>query len=205
MLLVTSGLASCFLRGLPARHQRCLSPCTLSPRSSMVRQLGSLKLLLPGVDGWLARRLGQTSRFGAWLDVVVDNLSRGMLWSLLFQWGWLVSALEWCVFVCNHHTRGEQWKSSFSSSPPLIRAIMANGFRTPLGVWAVSGLHCLPLWLYAHRTGFLSDCLDLHPWIQSMGMLLLAAGRVLALSAEAWCIWTHIRHLLYNEAEEKKP
>lgn len=38
-----------------------------------------------GVDGWLARRLTQCSRFGAWLDVVVDNLGRGMLWSLLFE------------------------------------------------------------------------------------------------------------------------
>ncbi|XP_039478558.1 CDP-diacylglycerol--inositol 3-phosphatidyltransferase 1 [Oreochromis aureus] len=40
---------------------------------------------LDAVDGWLARRLGQTSRFGAWLDVAVDNLGRGMLWSLLFK------------------------------------------------------------------------------------------------------------------------
>lgn len=44
-----------------------------------------------GVDGWMARRLGQTSRFGAWLDVVVDNLGRGMLWSLLFEVWWLQS------------------------------------------------------------------------------------------------------------------
>lgn len=44
-----------------------------------------LSFLSPGVDGWLARRLGQCSRFGAWLDVVVDNLGRGMLWSLLFK------------------------------------------------------------------------------------------------------------------------
>lgn len=44
-----------------------------------------LSFLSPGVDGWLARRLGQSSRFGAWLDVVGDNLGRGMLWSLLFK------------------------------------------------------------------------------------------------------------------------
>ncbi|XP_013889356.1 uncharacterized protein si:ch1073-145m9.1 isoform X2 [Austrofundulus limnaeus] len=166
--------------------------------------LYSVCMVLDGVDGWLARRLDQVSRFGAWLDVVVDNLSRGMLWSLLFQWGWLVSSVEWCVFVCNHHTRGEQWKSSFNNSPRLIRAIMANGFRTPLGVWVVSGLHCLPLWLYAHRSGVLSDHLDLHPWTQAVGTVLLAAGRLLALSAETWCIWTHISFLLNDEPEEKK-
>uniref|UniRef100_A0A3Q1FXI6 Uncharacterized LOC110955868 n=1 Tax=Acanthochromis polyacanthus TaxID=80966 RepID=A0A3Q1FXI6_9TELE len=146
--------------------------------------LYSVSIALDGVDGWLARRLGQTSRFGAWLDVVVDNLGRGMLWSLLFEWGFLVCALEWCVFVCNHSTRGDRWKESFSSSPPLIQAIMANGFWTPLGAWVVGGLHCLPLWLYWYQRGLLSHWLDLPLWIQAAGTLLLAAGRLLALSAE---------------------
>uniref|UniRef100_A0AAZ1Y3I7 Uncharacterized protein n=1 Tax=Oreochromis aureus TaxID=47969 RepID=A0AAZ1Y3I7_OREAU len=125
-----------------------------------------------------------TSRFGAWLDVAVDNLGRGMLWSLLFKWGWMVSALEWCVFMYNHSTRGEQW-NSFGSSPPLVQAVTANGnppatvFRTPLGVWVVGGLHCLPVWLYACQWGVLSHWLELPLWIQHVGMLLLAAGRVL--------------------------
>ncbi|KAF3847248.1 hypothetical protein F7725_020276, partial [Dissostichus mawsoni] len=91
--------------------------------------LYSIFIALDGVDGWLARRLGQCSRFGAWLDVVVDNLGRGLLWSLLFKWAWLVSAVEWCVFVCNHSATGDQWKNSFISSPRLIQAIMANGKR----------------------------------------------------------------------------
>jgi len=38
-----------------------------------------------GVDGWVARKLQQTSRFGAWLDVVIDNVGRGMLWNMLFD------------------------------------------------------------------------------------------------------------------------
>ncbi|KAM3615839.1 uncharacterized protein V6R79_008540 [Siganus canaliculatus] len=152
-----------------------------------------------GVDGWLARSLGQTSRFGAWLDVVVDNLGRGMLWSLLFEWGWLVPAVEWCVFVCNHSTRGHQWKSSFTSSPRIIQAIMANGFRTPLGTWVVSGLHCLPLWLYGCQRDLLAHWLHLPLWIQMLGTLLLATGRLLALSVEMWCIWTHIEHLIDDE------
>ncbi|XP_040901530.1 uncharacterized protein si:ch1073-145m9.1 isoform X1 [Toxotes jaculatrix] len=164
----------------------------------------SVSIALDGVDGWLARRLGQSSRFGAWLDVVVDNLGRGMLWSLLFEWGWLVSALEWCVFVCNHNTRGGHWKNSFACSPRLIQAIMANGFRTPLGVWVVSGLHCLPLWLYGYQRDLLSHWLYLPLWIQALGIMLLAVGRVLALTAEMWCVWTHIKHLTHDELEEKK-
>lgn len=46
---------------------------------------------------------------------------------LVFQLGWLVTAVEWCVFVCNHNARGEHWKNSFSTSPSLIQAVMANG------------------------------------------------------------------------------
>lgn len=159
----------------------------------------SIFVTLDGVDGWLARSLGQTSGFGAWLDVVVDNLGRGMLWSLLFEWGWLVPAVEWCVFVCNHSARGDHWKSSFTSSPRVIQAIMVNGFQTPLGTWVVSGLHCLPLWLYGCQRGLLAHWLHLPLWIQTVGTLLLATGRLLALLVEVWCIWTHIKHLIDDE------
>ena len=34
-----------------------------------------------GLDGYAARKLNQISVFGAWLDVVVDVIGRGMLWS----------------------------------------------------------------------------------------------------------------------------
>lgn len=157
--------------------------------------LYSLSVGLDGVDGWFARRLGQTSRFGSWLDVMVDNLGRGMLWSLVWQLGWLVSAVEWCVFVCNHGIKGDQWKNSFNRSPPIIRAIMANGFRTPLGLWVVAGLHCLPLWLYGGQRGLLSNWLGMPHWAQTVGTVLLVAGRLLALIVEMWCVWRHVRHL----------
>lgn len=163
--------------------------------------LYSSSVLLDGVDGWLARRLKQVSRFGAWLDVVVDNLSRGMLWSLICQSGWLVSAVEWCVFVCNHSSKGHDWKNSFSHSPRIVQAVMANGFRTPLGLLVVAGLHVLPLWLYC--------CLHqlppgLSPWARDGVTALLSAGRSLAFIAEAWCIWTHVQFLTKDEDEEKK-
>ncbi|KAM9801200.1 uncharacterized protein ACB057_008265 [Neosynchiropus ocellatus] len=164
--------------------------------------LYSLSVGLDGVDGWLARRLGQTSRFGAWLDVVVDNLGRGMVWSHVWQLGWLVSAMEWCVFLCNHATQGERWKKSFSSGPPIVRAIMANGFRTPLGLWVVGGLHGLPLWLYGGQHGLLSSWLLMPPWAQAVGTVLLAAGRALALRAEIWCVWMHVHHLSRGEEND---
>lgn len=41
-----------------------------------------------------------------------------------------MSALEWCVFVCNHSARGDHWKNSFTTSPQFIQAIMANGNKS---------------------------------------------------------------------------
>lgn len=58
------------------------------------------------------------------------------------------------------------------------------GFQTPLGIWVIIGIHCLPLWLYGDRCGLLSQSLGLTPWIQTVGTLVLAAGRLLGFVAE---------------------
>ncbi|XP_036393259.1 uncharacterized protein si:ch1073-145m9.1 isoform X1 [Megalops cyprinoides] len=159
-----------------------------------------------GLDGWAARRFNQTSEFGAWLDVVVDNLGRSMLWTMLFEWGWLVSSLEWCVFVCNHHARGAQWKNSFSESPRWVQAVMTKGFKTPLGVLVIGGLHVLPVWLYGYQLGVLTEPLCVPDWLQVLGILLLAMGRVLCFAVEVWCIWSHVRFLTRedNQVERKE-
>ncbi|XP_005157664.1 uncharacterized protein si:ch1073-145m9.1 [Danio rerio] len=162
-----------------------------------------LSVILDGVDGWVARRLRQTSRFGAWLDVVIDNVGRGMIWNMLYDWGWLVSSVEWCVFVCNHNARGAQWKNSFSESPVWVQAVMANGFKTPLGILTVAGLHVLPVWLYVFQHEVLSQALCAPNWLQIVGILVLAAGRVLGFAVEMWCISTHLKCLLKDEEEEK--
>ena len=38
-----------------------------------------------GLDGYVARKFNQTSAFGAWFDVVIDIISRGMLWSNVYS------------------------------------------------------------------------------------------------------------------------
>ncbi|XP_041920390.1 uncharacterized protein si:ch1073-145m9.1 isoform X1 [Alosa sapidissima] len=152
-------------------------------------------IILDGIDGWIARRLNQTSRFGAWLDVIIDNMGRSMVWNMLFQWGWLISTLEWCVFVCNHSAFGVQWKSSFKESPYWVNAIMAKGFKTPLGVFTVAGLHVLPVWLYGCQHGVLTNTFYIPEWCQGLVLLLLIAGRLLCMSVEMWCIWTHVLYL----------
>ncbi|KAL2096163.1 hypothetical protein ACEWY4_008311 [Coilia grayii] len=161
-------------------------------------------IILDGIDGWIARRLKQTSNFGAWLDVIIDNMGRSMVWTMLFEWGWLISSLEWCVFVCNHSAFGVQWKSSFTESPHWVNAIMAKGFKTPLGVLAIAGLHVLPVWLYGYQHGILTSTLHIPEWFQGVGILLLAAGRLLCMCVEIWCIWTHIHYLTDTEKTKKK-
>lgn len=79
-------------------------PCSLI-RLSIFKEFSNLDLLIyyfifaPGVDGWVARRLQQTSRFGAWLDVVIDNIGRGMLWNMLYD----VSSDSRGMQVCPKH------------------------------------------------------------------------------------------------------
>lgn len=48
---------------------------------------------------------------------------------------------------------GPSWKESLhhSTAAPWVRAVMANGFRTPPGCWAVAGLMGCPLWLWTRR------------------------------------------------------
>ncbi|XP_028662877.1 uncharacterized protein si:ch1073-145m9.1 isoform X1 [Erpetoichthys calabaricus] len=152
-------------------------------------------VILDGLDGYAARYLGQVSEFGAWLDVAIDNLGRGMLWSALFQGGCFISALEWCVFVCTHSSMGAEWKSRFVSSPWWVHRVMANGFKTTLGAFVIAGLHLLPVWLYSFFTGVLTDPLYLPHILQWVGIVVLSAGRLWCLAIEIWCIWTHIKFL----------
>ena len=127
-------------------------------------------------DGYAARRLHQSSVFGAWLDVCIDVVARTMLWNMIFSpylpdmsssvwirfpWGQVVGTLEWLAFVCNHSAHGSRWKtrmmqdsiassstSAGSSPPPWVTHCFANGFKSPLGFLAIAGVHGLPPWLY---------------------------------------------------------
>lgn len=53
-------------------------------------------------DGFVARRYGQSTSFGAVLDVLVDNASRGVLWvEAIGTAGAFVIVLEMVSTVCN--------------------------------------------------------------------------------------------------------
>ncbi|KAL8569147.1 hypothetical protein ACOMHN_020274 [Nucella lapillus] len=138
---------------------------------------------LIGLDGYAARKLNQCSDFGAWLDIVVDLISRGLLWCSLYQYGYVVMCVEWLTFVSTH-CRGAKWKIPEDSFPWLVTRVMAKGFKTSWGTAAICGLHLLPLWLYGYEFGFLT-AIHLPPWSQLLGITLLTVGRVICLYVES--------------------
>ncbi|CAH1801376.1 unnamed protein product [Owenia fusiformis] len=161
-----------------------------------------LSVLLDGLDGYAARQLNQISAFGAWFDVVIDICGRGYLWCVLYDWGYLVAALEWIVFVCTH-TQGAEWKKSYIQAPWFVSMVMANNFKTPMGAYVITGLHFLPVWLYAYYTNFLTSGLGLPVWVQFSGICMLSSARAVCMFVEMWCVLAHIRYLLSDEANRE--
>mmetsp|Transcript_146460 Transcript_146460/g.469884 ORF Transcript_146460/g.469884 Transcript_146460/m.469884 type:complete len:217 (-) Transcript_146460:93-743(-) len=163
----------------------------------VVAGLYTLSMALDGLDGYLARALGQATEFGAALDVLVDNFSRAMMWSLAVAapWGTFPPFLEMLVFACTHAEGSVAWKTGcFAKAPASIAAVMRNGFKTPLGALTIAGLHFLPLWLW------LSPRLSRGHFVASPVLgATLVIGRLLAVSAELWVVFRHLGAVLERD------
>jgi hypothetical protein len=132
------------------------------------------------------------------LDVVIDNIGRGILWTHIHRLGFLVVCVEFLTFSCTQKF-GAEWKKWFSDSPMLIRKIMQNNFRTSLGVTAViGGLHGLPIWLYILRHSSVYFSFSL-PVACHLITIYGVIGRLLCLNAELWIIYRNLRELLAND------
>lgn len=170
-------------------------------RTSHPRAAYSLYLLtfgLDGVDGALARRNGQVSEFGAFLDVGIDILSRGAVLAAanVGPWGALVLMLEATTFVCTHAVASGSWKDTyFQDAPGWAKAVMANGFKTPLGCLAIGGMFGLPLWAFARHA--LPGTALASPLLGALVMM----GRLVGASVEAWVIGSYLRRLLRRDCE----
>lgn len=151
-------------------------------------------LVLDGVDGAVARRLKQTSAFGAFLDVLLDNVTRGLLWingAASPILGLLMHSLEMTTFVCTHKAGGRAWKEGcFMSAPSWVQSVMSRNFKQPLGSFMIVGLMGLPLynWVLRHLPG---------SWLchWSIG-LFLSLGRGLGLAIELWILGCYMQELL---------
>ncbi|XP_050715674.1 uncharacterized protein LOC126998242 [Eriocheir sinensis] len=162
-------------------------------------------IVLDGFDGFAARKLHQCSLFGAWFDVVLDNLSRGLLWTHIHPLLYLVSALEWTTFCCNY-ILGAEWQQTFTQGKKkgfsyFISLLMAQNWRNPLGVLVILGLHVFPLWLFGIQHGIFASHLTFVPSsVQVAGLVVLGCGRVLCGIVEVWCVASHTRRLLVNSS-----
>jgi len=144
---------------------------------------------LDAVDGAAARKLDLCSAFGAFFDVAIDNLHRTLLWALLFpRGGAAMGCFEWLTFACTH-CQGETWKADVAQAPALVRGVMADGFKRPLGVLAMAGVWGLPHALLAQR--HLPD----HRELTSALVAVCAVGRLLAFTVECWFVQQRVRHL----------
>ncbi|KAK9909620.1 hypothetical protein WJX75_005194 [Coccomyxa subellipsoidea] len=111
----------------------------------MIRRVNNIQNIL------LNRALEQTSAFGAWLDVAVDNISRAVLyaWTLPGPAAAFPIALEFLTFVSTHKGGGAAWKTGyFCEAPPWVKAVMRNGFKTIPGIFAIAGIMGTPMWLW---------------------------------------------------------
>lgn len=100
-----------------------------------------LSSVLDMVDGTLARRLGQTSRFGEVLDFCIDLVTHTVLWVLSgFPFAPVMIVLEWGAGVSMFWLSAKQkehWKTTLATvQVKLIQRYFANRQRNVLAAFA---------------------------------------------------------------------
>ncbi|XP_066918555.1 uncharacterized protein [Clytia hemisphaerica] len=131
----------------------------------------SLSAILDMFDGYLARKWNQETRFGEWLDVVIDLFTRGLLWCrALPNFGFLIFGFEFLVFVAiqanSHNSENRAWQERKRGLNWLAAMTVSKGFKTIPGAIAIIGLWVLPVWaciMMNSDTSFLVDFLSFSP------------------------------------------
>ncbi|KAJ9534719.1 hypothetical protein QJQ45_013088 [Haematococcus lacustris] len=183
---------------------------------------------LDAVDGAVARRYNQASAFGAWVDVWVDNLSRGCLWVLACPHGLglLAVMLEMSTFlatfsaggimIANTSTRSDSGSSVGAAAAEAVEA--AEAMAQQGGVFAAA-----PPWVEllmgAHFRTPLGALMVLGlmgcpMWLWARSALpalplpwaavgcVVVAGRLLAAAVEVWVLHRFLLGLLVSNLKE---
>jgi phosphatidylglycerophosphate synthase len=105
---------------------------------------------LDALDGHLARSLNQATAFGAFLDVLIDNASRAVVWVSAIDGpaGIAVPLLEMTVFTCTHAVSGVAVSLALRLAPDLYGSMVPDRLTTVMrrgavqrGRPAASGVH----------------------------------------------------------------
>ena len=126
------------------------------------------------VDGIAARKLNQCSKFGAILDIVIDNISRTTTWiSCVYHMPYknnelLSYIIPFCCIYCITEMwfcclctqmmstlSGEHWKKRLKQGDPIwIAKIFKNGFKNIYGFFVIGSTFSLPWYITAYYIGY---------------------------------------------------
>jgi phosphatidylglycerophosphate synthase len=166
-------------------------------------------------DGIIARWLGQTSRFGVFLDIAADNILRTCVWiaaassskedtDLLLAAGFI--CLEWLTMLSTQlqatNSDGTHWKTNAPRlvDHGIVRAVFRNNFRNPMGTLCIFGLFSANLFLYGSYHDVLYKQI---PWFNYLRVVAFI-GRVCSAGIElAFCL-QHLRYMLDQDAHTKE-
>jgi len=143
---------------------------------------------LDGLDGWVARRRGETSRFGSLFDIVVDRVVENVLWIVLAHIE-LVPLWVAIVFI----TRGivvDGFRYHAVGAGQNVFGMMRSGW----GKWLVAGRFMRGFYGTVKAVAFgwllmIQPLPELYPALwSSWSGLALTVGEVLVLAAVVLCL-----------------
>lgn len=122
-------------------------------RKVTIAGLLGLSCLLDGIDGYLARKYGHTSLFGALFDLTLDLSTHTVTWFLSgFYLAMLFLILEWAtgLYIAAFSMQPEtSWKTVVTKKgPPLIDYYFSNHQRNLLSAYGNISHFALPAALY---------------------------------------------------------
>ncbi|EKX51831.1 hypothetical protein GUITHDRAFT_102442 [Guillardia theta CCMP2712] len=178
----------------------------VSPPSFSSLAVLLLSFILDLVDGMLARRLGQTSKLGAILDILADNLGRSAVWAKasgrsasVHAFAVFFISLEWVTLfatqMTSHLEGGRHWKQQTSEEPWMVRAYFKNNFKNPLGTSGILGLFLLPTYIFIDSQ-FPSIASSFPPSLWLLVGVWLLLGRLASACLEMYFTIRFFRRLL---------
>lgn len=129
-----------------------------SAGGGVVVGLLGLSWALDGLDGYLARRHGHTSHFGALLDLTIDLSTHSVVWCLSgFYLAGPLLILEWVAglyMAAFSLLPVDSWKQVLiQGGPGLIRYYFSHQQRNWLSLYGNGGHFVFPVALYLHLSG----------------------------------------------------
>jgi CDP-diacylglycerol--glycerol-3-phosphate 3-phosphatidyltransferase len=137
-----------------------------------------------GLDGWVARRRGTTSDFGAVFDIASDRIVENALWVVFAQMGLIPVWIPLLVLSRSFIVDGLR---SLSFSEGKTAFGKNNMMRSPLTEWLTAGRFLRAVYGYAKALGFAFLCgLQGYEHHDASGTVL---GSIYSIDAFRWIGW----------------